>query len=85
VECVDVSGLAGKGENKMKLRSLINANIRLSKWFDRQFLPSSFVKDGNQDFIFEMAPSYLRQGMKIYDVGGGSSLSWIPIKKAIYA
>jgi len=71
VECVDVSGLAGKGENKMKLRSLINANIRLSKWFDRQFLPSSFVKDGNQDFIFEMAPSYLRQGMKIYDVGGG--------------
>lgn len=67
------------------LRSFINANIKLSKWFDSQFLPSSFVKDGNKDFIFEMAPSYLRQGMKIYDVGGGSSLSWIPTKKAIYA
>lgn len=53
------------------LRSFINANIRLSRWFDRQFLPSYFVKDGNKDFIFEMAPSYLSQGMKIYDVGGG--------------
>lgn len=53
------------------LRSFINTNIRLSRWFDSQFLPSSFAKDGNKDFIFEMAPSYLRQGMKIYDVGGG--------------
>lgn len=53
------------------LRAFMNANISLSKWFDQQFLPSSFLKDGNKDFIFEMAPSYLRQGMKIYDVGGG--------------
>lgn len=53
------------------LRTFMNVNISLSKWFDRQFLPSSFVKDGNKDFIFEMAPSYLQQGMKIYDVGGG--------------
>lgn len=53
------------------LRAFINANTRLSKWFDSQFLPSSFVKDGNKDFILEMAPSYLRQGIKIYDVGGG--------------
>lgn len=53
------------------LRLFMNANITLSKWFDRQFLLSYFLVDGNRDFIHEMAPSYLRQGMKIYDVGGG--------------
>ena len=53
------------------LRLFINANIRLSNWFDNQFLPSSFVKDGNKDYIFNLVPSYLDQGMKIYDVGGG--------------
>lgn len=48
-----------------------NANISLSQWFDRTFLSSSFLKDGNCDFIYDLAPSYLCQGMKIYDVGGG--------------
>lgn len=52
-------------------RAFMNANMGLSKWFDRHFLPSSFLKDGNKDFIFEMAPSYVHSGMKIYDVGGG--------------
>lgn len=86
MDCVDVSGMAGKGEQKMNLlRSFINANIKLSKWFDRQFLPSYFVKDGNKDFIFEMAPSYLRQGIKYMMSGEGSSLLWISTKKAIYA
>ena len=53
------------------LRTFMDVNIRLSKWFDRQFLPSTFLVDGNKDFIHELAPAYLRQGMKIYDVGGG--------------
>lgn len=56
------------------LRTFMNTNINLRKWFDQQFLPSSFIKDGNKDFIVEMAPSYLRQGMKIYDVGGEAAL-----------
>ncbi len=53
------------------LRFIIDSNVRLSKCFDRRFLPASFLKDGNKDFIFNMAPSYLSQGMKLYDVGGG--------------
>lgn len=53
------------------VRAFIDANVAMSKWFDRQFLPSSFVKDGNRDFIDNLAPAYLRQGIKIYDVGGG--------------
>lgn len=70
--CVDVSSMVENGEYEMSfLRMFMNANISLSKWFDKQFLPTSFIKDGNKDFIVEMAPSYLRQGMKIYDVGGG--------------
>lgn len=72
MECIDVSDVVGKGEFKMNLlRSFINANIRLSKCFDSWFLPSSFAVDGNKDFIYDMASSYLCQGMKIYDVGGG--------------
>lgn len=53
------------------LRSFINANIKLSKYFDSQLLPSSFGIDGNNDFIIKVAPSYLCPEMKIYDVGGG--------------
>ncbi len=53
------------------LRTFVDINMRLSKWFDQRFLPELFIKDGNRDFISEMAPSYLCQGMKIYDVGGG--------------
>lgn len=72
MKAADESGLVGNGESKMSLlRAFINLNIGLSRWFDRKFLPPLFLKDGNQNFINEMAPSYLRQGMKIYDVGGG--------------
>jgi SAM-dependent methyltransferase len=53
------------------LRTFVDLNIRLSKWFDRHFLPSFFLVDGNDDFIKKLAPAYLRQGMKVYDVGGG--------------
>lgn len=72
MECADVSGVVTKGRRKMSLlRSFVNANIKLSKLFDKQFLPSSFRIDGNKDFIFKMAPLYLSRGIKIYDVGGG--------------
>lgn len=54
------------------LRAFINLNIRLSKFFDRKFLPLYFTKDGNRDFITTLAPEYLKSGMKVYDVGGGA-------------
>lgn len=53
------------------VRSVMNLNVRLSQWFDRIFMPVDYLKDGNQDFIKEFAPGYLRSGQKIYDVGGG--------------
>jgi len=43
-------------------REFINANIRISKWF----VPSLYLKDGNSDFMSEVTPSYLRQGIKIH-------------------
>lgn len=56
------------------LRSFINANMNLSQWFDQKSLLSSFVLDGNKYFISQIAPSYLRRVIKIYDVGGGDLL-----------
>ena len=53
------------------VRSFMNLNVRLSQWFDRIFMPVEYLKDGNQDFIKAFAPSYLKSGQKIYDVGGG--------------
>ena len=53
------------------VRSFMNINVKLSKWFDRTFMPAEYLKDGNQDFIKEFAPGYLRSGQRIYDVGGG--------------
>lgn len=53
------------------LRDLVNLNVKLSRWFDSRLLPKYLSVDGNMDFIHEMAPSYLRPGTKIYDVGGG--------------
>lgn len=53
------------------IRAFIDANIAASKWFDRTFMPESYCKDGNQDFIAVVAPMYIHHGAKIYDVGGG--------------
>jgi 2-polyprenyl-3-methyl-5-hydroxy-6-metoxy-1,4-benzoquinol methylase len=53
------------------LSSIIKANFVASKWFDSTFLPLCLAKDGNRDFIDNVAPLYLVPGLKIYDVGGG--------------
>jgi len=63
-------------------RAFIDINRRLSKWFDEKFLPLSYIKDGNNDFIYKMAPSYLQLGMKIYDVGGGKQ-PYISLEKKV--
>lgn len=56
---------------KKKMRYFIDANIAISRWFDNSFLPSSYLMDGNQQFIKSIAPRYISPGLKIYDVGGG--------------
>ena len=55
------------------VRKFIDLNIKLSLWFDKVSLPSSFTVDGNKDFATDMASRYLKKGLKIYDVGGGKS------------
>jgi SAM-dependent methyltransferase len=52
-------------------RTIINLNIVASRWFDKTFLPEYFSRDGNKDFVKNIAPDYLVSNMKIYDVGGG--------------
>lgn len=53
------------------LRTFINFNNRLSAAFDR-LLPSHYSIDGNQDFLKNLVPPYLKPGLRIADVGGGS-------------
>jgi 2-polyprenyl-3-methyl-5-hydroxy-6-metoxy-1,4-benzoquinol methylase len=53
------------------VKAFIDWNRSVCKWFDQIFLPSYFIKDGNSDFIRNIAPTYLHEGMKVYDVGGG--------------
>ena len=55
------------------IRKFIDLNIKLSMSFDKLCLPPSFNVDGNHDFLTDMAPGYLKSGMKVYDVGGGKS------------
>lgn len=55
---------------KNPIRQLVGLNIRWSEKFD-QFFPECFRLDGNRDFIDSMVPRYLREGLTIYDIGGG--------------
>jgi len=56
----------------MKLiRKFIDINISLSKLFDKLIISDDFSIDGNNHFKKYIAPSYLKYGMKVYDVGGG--------------
>ena len=55
------------------VRKFIDLNIKLSMRFDKLFFPPSLLVDGNNDFAIDMVPTYLRRGLKIYDVGGGKS------------
>jgi 2-polyprenyl-6-hydroxyphenyl methylase/3-demethylubiquinone-9 3-methyltransferase len=43
-----------------------------------------YTKDGNRDFISEMAPPYIKEGMRVYDVGGGKQpFINLPMKKKL--
>ena len=53
------------------IRTFINLNFAACKIFDRLALPRYMRIDGNADFAKDMVPSYLRRGLKIYDIGGG--------------
>lgn len=57
---------------KSAFRSFVSANVALSRGFDR-LLPAVVRVDGNKDFLNRIAPEALRQGMLVYDVGGGKS------------
>jgi 2-polyprenyl-6-hydroxyphenyl methylase/3-demethylubiquinone-9 3-methyltransferase len=52
-------------------RYFVSINVKISKWFDRAIMPVSYTKDGNKDFIVELAPAYIKPKTKIFDVGGG--------------
>lgn len=52
------------------LTTIINLQRRLSEAFD-SLLPCHFRVDGHLEFRREFAPKYFRQGMEVWDVGGG--------------
>lgn len=52
-------------------RTFIDINRRCSHAFDTILIPEKFRVDGNRDFIENFAKKYLRQGMTVFDVGGG--------------
>lgn len=52
-------------------RTFIDINRRCSRAFDKMVIPEKFRIDGNRDFIDNFARNYLRQGMTVFDVGGG--------------
>lgn len=52
------------------IAAIINSQKRLSHRFDRQ-LPSHFRVDGHHTFRTKFAPQYLREGLEVWDIGGG--------------
>jgi SAM-dependent methyltransferase len=54
------------------LRSIIRNQIKLSEAFDA-LLPDKYTLDGNQDFIKNFVPKYLKNHYVIYDIGGGKN------------
>src|SRR5262249_28918027 len=54
------------------LRRLVEIQVGWSRWFDR-FIPPEYTVDGNRDFLDDLVPRHLRNGMRIYDVGGGKN------------
>jgi len=52
------------------VRRIIDFQVRLSAAHDR-LLATELTLDGNQDFKLRLVPEHLRQGMVVYDVGGG--------------
>jgi 2-polyprenyl-6-hydroxyphenyl methylase/3-demethylubiquinone-9 3-methyltransferase len=62
-------------------RLFIANQFWLSRSFDR-LLPIHFRIDGSKSFIEEVAWSYVRPGMSVYDIGGGKHPLVDPAKKA---
>lgn len=54
------------------IRKLIQANIRISHAFDR-IVPERYRIDGNLFFIKRFSPSYIKDNLIIYDIGGGKN------------
>ena len=52
-------------------RKFVDANIRWSQRFDT-LLPSALREDGNKWYIREYLPKTLRDGITVYNLGGGS-------------
>jgi 2-polyprenyl-6-hydroxyphenyl methylase/3-demethylubiquinone-9 3-methyltransferase len=52
-------------------RTLINANVRLSRLID-SLLPPRVREDGHTWFIEELLPRAFQKGITLYDLGGGS-------------
>lgn len=52
------------------IRKVLDSQIRISRWFDG-CLPEKYQKDGNYDFVKNLAPSYLTENQLVYDIGGG--------------
>jgi len=59
------------------MRKFINAQRKMSRYFDR-LLPEEFLVDGNKDFATSLVPKYTREGIRIYDVGGGKNPFYEP-------
>ena len=45
---------------------------KLSKWFDR-LLPAEYQVDGNRDFLDHWIEPHLKNGIVVYEVGGGKN------------
>ena len=54
------------------LSLFVRSQRALSRAFDH-LLPSKYRKDGNRDYIVSFVPAYLRNGMTVYEIGGGKS------------
>jgi 2-polyprenyl-6-hydroxyphenyl methylase/3-demethylubiquinone-9 3-methyltransferase len=57
---------------KKVLHAFVQANIWLGQGVDR-ILPKKFRTDGNKDFLNNYLPSFIKEDLTIYDIGGGKN------------
>ncbi|MBI4293883.1 MAG: methyltransferase domain-containing protein [Betaproteobacteria bacterium] len=55
------------------LRALIKSQQFLSRVADRILFPRAWRVDGNRDYLESLVHKYLREGITIYDLGGGKN------------
>jgi len=53
------------------VKKWVRQQQRWSLALDRALVKERFRTDGNADFMESFAPSYLRPGLRVYDMGGG--------------